>query len=507
MNFNCKTLEQIHKPIESRSSLESLKFTAQSTKNEFEQKQKIFISIKKNTTLKNNKSPFEYLEYRQEIFLKQLLEKNPEIVIISDKEKSDFLVENEYYENENSFSLAMIFKQSNSSEIKKYFFTIKISEQEKQRVLLYRENKEVILLKNFLPKWISFYEEPLAQEILNFLKSCLYGKVYFYSNLPNVKVECNKTFLGKVPVLVELVNGKYECKFTSNEGISKWQRFYLSPKQELKVYQSFFESKTSSTLFVDALPEVHGLGINERFYSKLPVVSSWKEVQKISFHNSEKYIEFQINKFNFETERESNWLIFPYMVWDAFHPRFLNFWEEPKSFGTSLEMNRYLSVINKTKMFLNEWSFLESKPFFPESILIEGGFFPQEDTGTGIFQIHFGTFRDYYTIEVEEERVSLFHFPSFKISIGNYLYSITEDKKPRKFSIKTEKDSQTISIYLDEKRVLVRKFNFNSPWKLILSFKGAIFNRLNVLNHLKIAYPDFLNENEQKIWNQSGYFD
>ncbi|MEM4270817.1 MAG: hypothetical protein QXO70_01835 [Candidatus Pacearchaeota archaeon] len=472
----------------------------------FSAKYKIFI-LQKNSFSHTNSGIINYLLMKQNLLLSKLLKNNPELYITQNiKQEFDYTLENEYYQTEHEHHLAMILKSTSSKEHRKYFFTIRLKEQDKLSYAIFSNNQKVFISKTSLQPFLESYEEPNEGEVLSFLKKALYGEVSFYSNIPNVSLTCNHKHLGTLPFTLSMQNGTYECKFQSPEGITKVQKFFLNAGQNLKIYQSFYDLKKNDSILLDTFPEIQKVKIDKREFQKLPIAINLTKEQKLEFQNKNQTLELTL-KLNPSLENSHfNWIVLPYMLWDALHPKFISFWESPKTFGASLEINRYLSVINQTKQELKEWSFLESKPFFPENIEIEGSFFPAEDTGTGIFQIHFGTLRDYYTLEVEEEKVSLFHFPSSNLSIGTYIYPIEEKRTPRKFTFLTHLETKTIQIYLNNKQVLSKNFSFDASWKIILSFRGNIFNRLNALNSLKIAYTKLLTPEEYKIWKEAGNF-
>ena len=481
-----------------------LRYNKPSTQN-FLCKNKIFI-LQKDMSHQTS-GILNYLLVKQDNYLSKLIKNHSEIQISKNfQEELDYTLENEYYQTENEHHLGMIFRSKKTNEYRKYFFTIRLKEIDTISYGIFSSSKKNFISKTSTLPFLENYDEPNEGEILNFLRQALYGNISFHTNIPNVEVICNNKHLGFLPLNTFLFNGSYNCKFISKEGIIKIQKFVLYPQQNIKIFQPFYETKQTYSILLDTLPEVQKIKFNKQEFHKTPIVLNLKDEQKIEFQNSNKSLELFLKpNINFEN-RSSNWILFPYMVWDAFHPKFISFWESPKTFGAKLEMNRYLSVINETKQELGEWSFLESKPFFPETIEIEGSLFPPEDTGTGIFQIHFGSLKDYYTLEVEEEKVSLFHFPSSNVSIGNYIYPIEEQKLPRKFVFVTNLEKKTIQIYLNDQQVLNKNFNFDSTWQIVLSFRGKIFNRLNILNHLKIAHTKFLNSEEYKIWKKTGNF-
>jgi hypothetical protein len=190
------------------------------------------------------------------------------------------------------------------------------------------------------------------------------------------------------------------------------------------------------------------------------------------------------------------------MIWDAFGPVFYSFWDHPHSPNLKFEMNSYLSLVNETSLELTEWQSLESYPFLPEEMWIDGNFFPAEETGQGIFQISFGNNVDYYTLEIEMDRVSLFHFPTGNKDIGTYYYPLTEKRTPRSFQFVTDSKKKMITIFLNEKKIFTHSLSFEKPWKILLAGKGNIFNRMNALLKLKIAYPRLLDSEQKSTWKQ-----
>ncbi|MDX1961431.1 MAG: hypothetical protein SFU98_22870, partial [Leptospiraceae bacterium] len=97
-----------------------------------------------------------------------------------------------------------------------------------------------------------------------------------------------------------------------------------------------------------------------------------------------------------------------------------------------------------------------------------------------------------HAIEVEAERVSIFHFPDNNISKSVYVFKTTEKSEARKFRMETNRKENKVKIFFGYTQVYEGFANFESVWKLVALARGDIFSKVNCFSELSVTYPELV---------------
>jgi hypothetical protein len=441
---------------------------------------------------------WEYMVLKNKKLWEEIQLQNEKIEIIYDKNSQfDFLIETIFFFEENNYHLIQILKHSNQKVFAKFEFIFG-KQVYNSSSLVYYDTEKFHSLKQVLGSNSYVWKKlPSLAEISKQIEDVFYGKIFFYSS-PNSEVECNGKKLSKTPFSLRLFEGKYECIFSVSKLLKKRTIVFVESNKEKKIFIEF-EKRFHSSTILEAMPGPVEAYLNDKSFGLTPVSIPLEKKIDLKLFQSQKI--YSLN-FSFYPKVEEPLVLFPYMMWDAFHPVFYSFWQIPQSPALSFEMNSYLSLVNESKREVMEWNYLKSHPILPEKYILKGSFFPPEETNEGLFLFDFGNEEDSISIEVEVDRVSVYHFPSSNQDLVTFFYPLQEERTLRKFEIQTNPNKETIEIYFNSELILRKKFSFSKPWRILLAGKGKIFNRLNALSELKIACIDFLTSEQTETWER-----
>ncbi|HMY69619.1 MAG TPA: hypothetical protein PL163_23440, partial [Leptospiraceae bacterium] len=163
-------------------------------------------------------------------------------------------------------------------------------------------------------------------------------------------------------------------------------------------------------------------------------------------------------------------------------------WKTGADTEVETEMKEYLSFINHTKQFREDWSGKISHYFVPENAELSGGLFETQEMGQGTCFLGISSGTHWYGFIAEEDRISVIDTLSSPKPAASYRILSAEGKEKRKLSFRISRAENRIELLIAGEQVHSSWINPDLPFRIGAYSKGAIFNRISFLHSLEIQY-------------------
>ena len=209
------------------------------------------------------------------------------------------------------------------------------------------------------------------------------------------------------------------------------------------------------------------------------------------FHES-KQINIPIREFDVEVDtKNTSALVFPLELYDSFSATAVDLWQ-PVQGGVNVNYSGSLTFENRSGLVIEKPKGIVSQPIIPDSLDITSAFFLPSEMGSGNVSFSLMTRNSIFTIEADKEKVFLYKFPSNGNSIAAYAYNSQVSEQDRKFRFITNKEKNTIQIYLKDTKIYEDSIDFLDTWKISILLRGNASPKVNALRYLYIQYPKYI---------------